>query len=176
MASVDHFFRFANHKFPVCARFKLMIRLDLFQKFCFAAYNGQEQGLTRRKYSTKRGSLKTMDRYSSVATTAISSRRARHSGFGAFGGCMPCSRVAAVKRCSVLKHKCSSPKDCSMTSPWTVTRRDPWIVSGGWDKMASGTTTPSNCPTTSMEHCQLHTEVLSNLDELLLSFVQLPSC
>ncbi|BAT05141.1 Os08g0366050 [Oryza sativa Japonica Group] len=88
-------------------------------------------GVARRKYSTKRGSWKTMDRYSFVATTAISSSRARHSGFGAIGGCMPCSRVAAVKRCSVLKQRCSSPKDCSMTSPWTVTRRDPWIVSGG---------------------------------------------
>uniref|UniRef100_A0A2P2JIP8 Phosphoenolpyruvate carboxylase n=1 Tax=Rhizophora mucronata TaxID=61149 RepID=A0A2P2JIP8_RHIMU len=74
-------------------------------------------GVAQRKYSTKRGSWKTMERYSFVATIAISSMSARHSGFGETGGCIPCSSVAAVKRCSVLKHKCSSPKDCSITSP-----------------------------------------------------------
>ena len=87
--------------------------------------------LTRRKYSTKRGSRKTMDRYSSVATTAILSMSFRHSGLGDSGGFIPCSSVAAVNRCSVLKQRCSSPKDCSMTSPCTVTLREPLMVSGG---------------------------------------------
>lgn len=82
-------------------------------------------GVADLKYSRNRGSLKTMERYSSVATTAISSMRARHSGLGETGGCMPCSSVAAVNRCRVLKQRCSSPKECSMTSPCTVTLSDP---------------------------------------------------
>lgn len=92
--------------------------------------------LTSRKYSTNLGSWKTIDLYSSVATTAMSSINARHSGFGETGGCMPCSSVAAVKRCSVLKQRCSSPNECSITSPCTVTRSEPWMVSGGWERMA----------------------------------------
>ena len=42
--------------------------------------------------------LKTMERYFSVAITANSSERARRSGLGEIGGCIPCSSVAAVKR------------------------------------------------------------------------------
>uniref|UniRef100_A0A7C9E4N1 Uncharacterized protein n=1 Tax=Opuntia streptacantha TaxID=393608 RepID=A0A7C9E4N1_OPUST len=93
-------------------------------------------GVARRKYSTNRGLPKTVERYSFVATTAISSNKARHSAIGELGGCIPCSSVAAVYLWSVLKHKCSSPKDCSITSPCIVPRSDPLIVLGGWDKMA----------------------------------------
>ncbi|BAD73102.1 unknown protein [Oryza sativa Japonica Group] len=93
-------------------------------------------GVAARKYSTKRGSWNTMERYSSVATVAMSSSRRRHSGFGDTGGFMPCSRVAAVNLCSVRKQRFSSPNDFSMTSPWTVTRSEPLTVFGGWDRMA----------------------------------------
>jgi hypothetical protein len=69
--------------------------------------------LTKRRYSTKRGSWKTMGRCSFVATISISSMRARHSDSGEIGGCIPCSSAVAVELWSVLKHKCSSPEDFS---------------------------------------------------------------
>ena len=93
-------------------------------------------GVAVRKYSTKLGFWNTTERYSLVETSAMESINPRHSGLGAIGGCMPCSRVAAVNRCSVRKQRCCSPNDCSMTSPWIVTRSLPLMVSGGWDRIA----------------------------------------
>ncbi|MFS7888784.1 hypothetical protein Hanom_Chr00s000002g01599151 [Helianthus anomalus] len=51
-----------------------------------------------------------MDRYSLVAMSANSSISARHSGLGEIGGCIPCSSVAAVNRCSVQKTQIPLPK------------------------------------------------------------------
>ncbi len=93
-------------------------------------------GVQVRKYGTKSGRSRTMERYEEQARSAISSMRSRQAWGGSGGGVSDASSTAVVYSSRLRTARPGSPNFAWIISPCSVTRRRPATLPGGCARMA----------------------------------------